>query len=54
MHRDRRRVPVALACSDCGSRNYKTTKVAKDGSPPLTLKKFCKSCNAHTTHTEAR
>jgi len=54
MERGHRRLPVALTCSQCGTRNYKTTKAAKDGSPPLTLKKFCKVCNAHTIHTEAR
>jgi large subunit ribosomal protein L33 len=49
-----RRVTVALACSACHSRNYKTTKAKKDGSPALKLKKFCKICDRHTQHEETR
>jgi len=54
MRAGRTRISVALACSQCGTRNYKTTKAVRDGSPPLSLKKFCKVCNSHTIHTEAR
>jgi large subunit ribosomal protein L33 len=45
---------IALSCSDCGSRNYKTTKAAIEGSPPLKLKKFCTHCNKHTLHIEGK
>jgi large subunit ribosomal protein L33 len=48
------RVEVSLACTVCRARNYKTTKVKKDGAAPLELKKFCKICNAHTLHLETR
>ena len=48
------RVPVALACSECSTRNYKTTKVRRDGAPTLKLKKFCKTCDKHTIHEETR
>jgi len=48
------RIAIALSCSECGNRNYKTTKVATDGSPPLKLKKFCTHCNKHTLHIEGR
>jgi large subunit ribosomal protein L33 len=48
------RVPVALACSECKARNYKTTKARRDGAPPLKLKKFCKTCDKHTVHEETR
>ena len=47
------RTQVALSCTECGSRNYKTTKVRRDGVPALSLKKFCKICNRHTTHIES-
>jgi large subunit ribosomal protein L33 len=50
----RGRVSVALACSVCHSRNYKTTKARKDGAKPLKLKKFCKQCDKHTEHEESR
>ena len=45
------RVPVSLACSECKTRNYKTTK-----SPGqlLELKKYCKHCKKHTLHRETK
>lgn len=49
-----RRVTVALACEVCGSRNFHTTRVARDGVTPLKLKKFCPQCNAHRVHEETR
>ena len=46
---------VALACEECGARNYKTTK-AKATSPSerLTLKKFCPQCKKHTVHKQSK
>ena len=52
--RTRGRITVALACSVCHSRNYKTTKARKDGAKALKLKKFCKTCDKHTEHEETR
>jgi large subunit ribosomal protein L33 len=49
-----RRLPIALVCSVCHARNYKTTKARKDGAPALKLKKFCKTCDSHTTHEETK
>ncbi|MDE0563146.1 50S ribosomal protein L33 [Exiguobacterium sp. B2(2022)] len=44
---------VSLACSECGSREYSTTK--KDGvSTRLEMKKFCRRCNTHTMHRESK
>jgi len=48
------RVSIALACSVCHARNYKTSKARQDGAPTLTLKKFCKTCNQHTIHEETK
>ncbi|MCA9530738.1 MAG: 50S ribosomal protein L33 [Myxococcales bacterium] len=49
------RVRVALACEECGSRNYHTTKARRpDTRERLTLKKFCPTCNRHTLHSESR
>ncbi|MCS6901778.1 MAG: 50S ribosomal protein L33 [Myxococcales bacterium] len=48
------RVPVALSCSVCGERNYKTTRVQRRSDKPLELKKFCKKCNRHTIHRESK
>nr|WP_249315889.1 50S ribosomal protein L33 [Bacillus sp. FJAT-49711] len=44
---------VALICAVCGSRNYMTDKNKEDATR-LELKKFCKSCNAHTIHKETK
>ncbi|MBM4363008.1 MAG: 50S ribosomal protein L33 [Deltaproteobacteria bacterium] len=48
------RIDVTLACSVCHTRNYKTTKVRRDGAAPLVLSKYCKSCDRHTIHEESR
>lgn len=45
---------VALACSECGSRNY--TKSVSEGhkSERLEIKKFCKHCQKHMLHRETK
>ncbi len=48
------RVSVSMSCSECGSRNYKTTRVQRGGEKPLELKKFCKTCGKHTLHRESK
>ncbi|MBX3128858.1 MAG: 50S ribosomal protein L33 [Polyangiaceae bacterium] len=48
------KVSVALSCSVCGARNYKASRPRRDGTPVLTLSKFCKTCNAHTLHRESK
>lgn len=45
---------VALACVDCGSRNY-TVSENKNRTERLEVKKkFCKHCGKHTLHKETR
>jgi large subunit ribosomal protein L33 len=47
------RVSVSLVCSECQSRNYKTTrKPVAVGQ--LSLKKFCPICKRHTVHKESK
>ncbi|MFA9469914.1 MAG: 50S ribosomal protein L33 [Deltaproteobacteria bacterium] len=49
------RVKIALACDECGARNYQTTKLRKAGQQErLTLKKFCPKCNRRTEHKETK
>ncbi|HEY3594706.1 MAG TPA: 50S ribosomal protein L33 [Polyangiaceae bacterium] len=48
------RVQVSLACAECGSRNYRTTRPVKQGVKELALKKFCASCKKHTLHRETK
>ena len=51
----RERVKVALACEDCGGRNYHTTQWRKaKPQERLTLKKFCPNCGRHTEHKETK
>ncbi|MCC6215610.1 MAG: 50S ribosomal protein L33 [Polyangiaceae bacterium] len=45
---------VALSCRVCGARNYETSRVRRDGAPPLEMKKHCKTCSHHTVHGESR
>ncbi|MCP8971096.1 50S ribosomal protein L33 [Ectobacillus ponti] len=44
---------VVLACSECNSRNYSTTK-STSNHERLETKKFCKVCNEHTMHRETK
>ncbi|MCH2109527.1 MAG: 50S ribosomal protein L33 [Polyangiaceae bacterium] len=50
---DEKRLPVALSCTVCGSRNYKTTR-ARGHEGQLQLKKFCRVCEAHTLHVDGK
>lgn len=45
---------VSLVCTKCGSRNYATIKSAEAKKIRLEINKFCKKCNAHTLHQEAK
>jgi large subunit ribosomal protein L33 len=43
---------VVLACATCGSRNYST--MSNKESERLELKKFCRTCSAHTIHRQTK
>jgi large subunit ribosomal protein L33 len=47
------RTRVALACTDCGARNYDTTR-KPERKGQLSLKKFCPTCKRHTIHKETK
>jgi large subunit ribosomal protein L33 len=47
------RVTVSLACSECETRNYRTTR-KPSAKLRLELKKFCPICNRHTLHKETK
>ena len=44
---------VALACSECGSRNYTITE-NPNRTERLEVQKFCKYCGKHTLHRETK
>ncbi|HMJ54879.1 MAG TPA: 50S ribosomal protein L33 [Polyangiaceae bacterium] len=52
--RDDHRIPISLACAECGARNYRTTRRVREGEQRLELKKFCASCKKHTVHRETK
>ncbi|MCD8502810.1 MAG: 50S ribosomal protein L33 [Bacillaceae bacterium] len=47
------RKKIVLACSVCKSRNYTTDK-NKEANERVEMKKFCQTCNCHTTHLETK
>ncbi|OAT73933.1 MULTISPECIES: 50S ribosomal protein L33 [Parageobacillus] len=48
------RKKIILACSQCNSRNYVTMKNVNHFQQRFETNKFCKTCNAHTTHRETK
>ena len=48
------RIVITLACQECKSRNYATTKNKLRDPDRIELQKFCKMCRKHTTHRESK
>jgi large subunit ribosomal protein L33 len=47
------RQTVSLACTECDSRNYRTTRKPEQKGQ-LALKKYCPTCKHHTVHKETK
>ncbi len=47
------RIQVSLACTECESRNYRTTRKPEQKGQ-IELKKHCPRCNRHTVHRETK
>jgi large subunit ribosomal protein L33 len=47
------RIDISLACSECETRNYRTTR-KRDQKGQLQFKKYCPACNKHTIHKETK
>ncbi len=45
-----KRENVWLECSQCKERNYRTNVSVAEGTPKLSLKKYCKKERKHTVH----
>ncbi|MFS0644884.1 50S ribosomal protein L33 [Siminovitchia sp. 179-K 8D1 HS] len=45
---------ITLACTECGLRNYTADNHKGGAGKRLTLKKYCRHCNAHTLHQETK
>ncbi len=54
MARKEDRVVVEMACTECRSRNYTTTKNRRNDPDRMELRKFCPRCRGHRQHREAR
>ncbi len=48
------RIIIDLACSECRSRNYTSTKNKRNDPDRLELRKYCPRCRGHRLHREAR
>lgn len=48
------RVGITLECTECGGRNYRTSKNKNNDPDRLELKKYCPVCRRHTPHRETR
>ena len=45
---------ITLACTECGERNYTTSKNRKNDSQRLELNKFCPRCRMARLHKETK
>ncbi len=48
------RILVTLACNECKSRNYITSKNKKNDPERLELRKYCPRCRQHRVHRETK
>lgn len=48
------RIYITLACTECKSRNYTTTKNRRNTPDRLERRKYCPKCNKHTLHREQK
>jgi large subunit ribosomal protein L33 len=45
---------VTLQCTECGRRNYTTTRNKKANKEKIVIKKYCKFDRKHTVHKEVK
>ncbi|MDQ0161342.1 50S ribosomal protein L33 [Bacillus alveayuensis] len=48
------RVNITLACTECGERNYISTKNKRTNTERIELKKYCPRDKKHTLHRETK
>ncbi|ASS91915.1 MAG: 50S ribosomal protein L33 [Bacillaceae bacterium] len=48
------RVNITLACTECGDRNYISTKNKRTNTERIELKKYCPRCKSHALHRETK
>jgi large subunit ribosomal protein L33 len=47
-------IKIGMKCEHCGDINYTTTKNNKTQTEKMSLKKYCRRDNRHTTHKEVK
>ncbi len=45
---------IVLQCTQCGNRNYATTKNTREQAERLEFVKYCKFDRKHTAHKESK
>ena len=48
------RVNVTLACTECGDRNYISTKNKRNNTERIEMNKYCPRSNKYTSHRETK
>ncbi|WP_239710341.1 MULTISPECIES: 50S ribosomal protein L33 [unclassified Mammaliicoccus] len=48
------RVNITLACTECGDRNYISTKNKRTNPGRIEMKKYCPRLGRHTLHRETK
>ena len=48
------RIIITLACTECRSRNYTTSKNRQKHPDRLEFRKYCNSCRKHMPHREQK
>ncbi len=48
------REKITLACAECASRTYHTTKNKRKHPERIEAKKYCPRCRRHTPHKETK
>jgi len=54
MGKNSKRDIVTLQCTECGERNYTTTKNKRNVTGKMELNKYCPRERKHTTHKEIK
>jgi len=54
MAKKENRIVITLACTECGDRNYTTTKNRKNDTNRLELMKYCPRLRKRTLHRETK
>ena len=44
---------ISLECTECGNRNYRTSREMKN-TDKLQIKKYCRYCRSHQVHKEKK